>query len=279
MNVLSAQATQRPSRPVVVHVDRIRDRTIPNRLTRESRLSQAGEWLIHTAIAKMETERVRSTLSDSRKASGQSDRLAISGAWTQDDELMRQNLGDGEVGSMSFMFGLGGSRRSDYIAGDFTSSVNDVVTFASAVGVMVGSGDVDAHLFVENSGEFLDISFERRWADGPQISQRRIAEAAILVHIAKYYELDYKPCLESGWSGPAQYEASVNRYRKATKQTQNIMTQTLLNDLGYDAGNPDGVWDERSTRAMSSYQGKRPAGDRTKFFGQLCAAFCPYHPQ
>ena len=240
--------------PVIVHVDKIRDRTIPKRLTRESRLSQAGEWLIHTAISKMETERVRSTLTDSENASGKSDHMVISGAWTQDDELVRQNVGDGDLGSMSFVFGLGGSRRSDYIAGDFTSSVNDLVTFASAVGVVVGSGDLDAHLFVENSGEFLDVSFERRWADGPQMAQRRIAEAAVLVHVARYFGVDYRPCLQTGWSSPAHYEASVNNFRKASVKSQNSMTQAMLANMGYDTGGLTGDWTEASTRAMSAFQ-------------------------
>ena len=44
---------------IVVEVDRIRDRTIPERLSRPSRLSQGGEWRVVTDISKLETKRVR----------------------------------------------------------------------------------------------------------------------------------------------------------------------------------------------------------------------------
>lgn len=240
--------------PVVVHVDRIRDRTIPARLNDESRLSQAGEWLFHTAISKMETTRVRSTLSDSNSDKRKAGRLVISGAWTQDDEVLRRQNGDvdGEVGR--FRFGIDRQQRYDYIAGDFTSSAGGVVTFASAIGVMLASGDVGARLLVENSGDFVDVEFERRWADGPQMAQRRIAEAATLVHVARHFGVDYKPCLETGWSAASFYRSSLDQYSAMAAPERNRNLQTKLSALGYDAGAADGAWGARSARALMRYQ-------------------------
>jgi hypothetical protein len=239
---------------LVVHVDRIRDRTIPPRLNDDARLSQAGEWLFHTAISKMETPRVRSTLSGSSKLKREPGRLTISGAWTQDDEVLRRQDGDidGEVGR--FRFGLDREQRYDYIAGDFTSSSGDVVTFASAIGVMLASGEFGARLLVENSGDFVDVEFEKRWADGPQMAQRRIAEAAALVHIARHYAIDYQPCLAAGWSAASSYRQSLKDFADMAKVERQKKLQEELNALGYDAGAADGVWGAASMKALMRYQ-------------------------
>ncbi|MEO1014797.1 MAG: peptidoglycan-binding domain-containing protein [Pseudomonadota bacterium] len=241
--------------PLIVHVSRIRDRTIPPRLNDDGRLSQAGEWLFHTAISKMETPRVRSTL----KQSGNSKpgRLLISGAWTQDDEILRRTTGDldGRVGR--FRFGAEKERRFDFVAGDFTASQNGVVVFSSAIGVMLASGEFGARLLVENSGDLIDLSFDRRWADGPQMAQRRIAEAATLVHIARYYGIDYRPCLEIGWAATAYYREALKRYAAATPNDRRAMVQERLTALGYDAGAADGVWGRRSSTALMAFQSDR----------------------
>lgn len=242
--------------PLIVHVERIRDRTIPTRLNDESRLSQAGEWLFHTAISKMETSRVRSSLSSSNSKKRREGRLVISGAWTQDDELLRRQNGDldGEVGR--FRFGVDRQARFDYIAGDFTSSTgeNEVVTFATAIGVMLASGDVGARLLVEFSGDLIDLEFENRWADGPQMAQRRIAEAATLVHVARHFEVDYKPCLETGWSSTSTYRASLSDYEAMDTLEQHKSIQGHLSSLGYDAGAADGLWGAKSAKALMQYQ-------------------------
>lgn len=242
--------------PLIVHVERIRDRTIPTRLNDESRLSQAGEWLFHTAISKMETPRVRSSLSGSNSKKRREGRLVISGAWTQDDELLRRQDGDldGEIGR--FRFGVDRKARFDYIAGDFTSSTgeNEVVTFATAIGVMLASGDVGARLLVEFSGDLIDLEFENRWADGPQMAQRRIAEAATLVHVARHFNVDYKPCLETGWSSASTYRASLSDYEALSRQEQNLRIQKYLSSLGYNAGAADGVWGAKSAHALMQYQ-------------------------
>lgn len=242
--------------PLIVHVERIRDRTIPTRLNDESRLSQAGEWLFHTAISKMETPKVRSSLSTSNSKKRIDGRLVISGAWTQDDELLRRQSGDldGEVGR--FQFGVDRRQRFDYIAGDFTSSTgeHEVVTFATAIGVMLASGDVGARLLVEFSGDLIDLEFENRWADGPQMAQRRIAEAATLVHVARHFEVDYRPCLETGWSSASAYRKSLGDYETMSKEDQHKNVQEHLSALGYDAGVADGKWGAKSAKALMEYQ-------------------------
>lgn len=245
--------------PLIVHIERIRDRTIPVRLNDESRLSQAGEWLFHTAIAKMETPMVRSSLSTSNSDMRRPGRLIISGAWTQDDELLRNKAGDldGEVGR--FRFGIDRRQRFDYIAGDFTSSTGEaeVVTFATAIGVMLSSGDTGARLLAEFSGDVIDLEFEKRWADGPQMAQRRIAEAATLVHVARHFDVDYRPCLETGWSSASTYRKSLDDYAAMSGSDRNKNVQSRLSALGYDAGVADGVWGAKSARALMGYQADR----------------------
>lgn len=236
--------------PILVNVDGIRDRTIPRRLNDETRLSQAGEWLVHTAISKMETSRVRSTLEDS----GVPSQLTIGGAWTQDDELLRRGSGVLDVGWLKGRLGLGGSQTFDYIAGDFVTSENGVVVFSTAIGVMLGSRRAQATLLVEDGDDFAEIGFSGRWADGPQLAQRRIAEAATLIHIANYYGIDYRPCLKNGWGDPAAFRASIDRYASLRPAERFTEAQQRLSALGHGPVDADGVWGEASRRALVDYQ-------------------------
>ncbi len=238
--------------PLLVHVDDIRDRTIPSRLNDISRLSQAGEWLVHTAISKLETDRVRSTLDDRISAS-----FTISGAWTQDDELVRRSGGLLDVGWLKGRLGLSGRDQFDYIAGDFVTSVDGVVVFSTAIGVMLGSRRVEARLLIEDGDEFAEIGFEGRWADGPQLAQRRIAEAATLIHVANYLDVDYRPCLEGGWGNPSSFRASLKRYEEMRSEDRNVHVQRRLAELGHDPGPADGQWGEASRQALMAYQANR----------------------
>ncbi len=236
--------------PILIKVDKIRDRTIPARLNDRSRLSQAGEWLVHTAISKLETERVRSTI-------GKTDRpraITITGAWTQDDELLRRSGGLGAIGWVTGKLTLRGRQSYDYIAGDFVTTQRGVVLFSTAIGVVLGSRSVDAKLFVENGDEFAEIGFEGRWADGPQLAQRRIAEAATLIHVANYYKLDYRPCLESGWGDPDTFRDSLASYASMRTRDRNLAVQTRLANLGYSPGSIDGLWGQTSRQALMAYQ-------------------------
>ena len=236
--------------PILVDVGRIRDRTIPNRLNDETRLSQAGEWLVHTAVSKMETPRVRTTIG---KGAGPT-KLKISGAWTQDDELLRRSGGLAGVGWITGQINLSGRQSYDYIAGDFVSSENGVVLYSTAIGVMLGSRTAEATLLVENGDEFAEVGFNGRWADGPQLAQRRIAEAATLVHVANYYNIDYKPCLESGWGSPASFRQSLSSYDGMNNRDRMMAIQRNLSNLGYAPGAIDGQWGPTSRQALMQFQ-------------------------
>lgn len=236
--------------PILVDIDSIRDRTIPNRLNDNSRLSQAGEWLIHTAVSKLETPRVRSTIGLTETASS----ITIGGAWTQDDQLLRRSAGLLGLGWLKGRLNVEGSQSYDYIAGDFVSSKNGVVMFSTAIGVMLGSRRAEARLLVENGDEFAEIGFDGRWADAPQLAQRRIAEAATLIHIANYYEIDYRPCLENGWGDPAAFRDSLDAYAAMNDAARNRAAQQKLAALGYSSAVADGIWGESSRRALLGYQ-------------------------
>ena len=239
---------------VLIEVDEIKDRTVPERLSRPSRLSQAGEWLVVTAISKLETARVRSALEDdAKKAKGKPD-FRISGAWTQDDELLRQSAGLLDLGWLTGALNLGGDRNFDYVAGDFASVRDGVVQYSTAIGVLVGANGVDAELLVEDGVNQARIGFKSRWADGPQMAQRRIAEAATLIHVARHYKIDFLPCLESGWADPEGFRRDMDRYTHAPEGERHQLVKEDLRRLGYQPGSTDASWDPGATRALAAYQ-------------------------
>lgn len=241
--------------PIVIEVDSIRDRTIPDRLNDLSRLSQASEWLVITAISKMETRRIRST----RDAEDSATRPAfvIDGAWTQDDELLRQSGGLGDLEWLTGRLRLGADRRFDYIAGDFVTEVDGVIEFSTAIGVFVGADDIEARLLVDDGVNSASVGFDARWADGPQLAQRRIAEAATLIHVARFFEIDYRPCLESGLGDPARYRASLQRFDSMSAHDRQRAAQSALAELGYNPGRIDGAWGDQSRGALMAFQAER----------------------
>jgi Putative peptidoglycan binding domain len=239
---------------ILIEVDDIKDRTVPERLSRPSRLSQAGEWLVVTAISKLETPRVRSALEDDvGRASGKPD-FRLSGAWTQDDELLRQSAGLLDLEWLTGAFNLGADRNFDYVAGDFASVRDGVVHYSTAIGVLVGANGVDAQLLVEDGVNKAQIGFKSRWADGPQMAQRRIAEAATLIHVARHYKIDFVPCLESGWASPEDFRANMERYSSAAEGQRNRLVKDDLRSLGYEPGPADETWGSTASRALSAYQ-------------------------
>lgn len=242
---------------IVIQVDRIRDRTIPSRLNDRSRLSQAGEWLVVTAISKLETDRVRSTLEDNARRLDVEPAFMISGAWTQDDELLRQSGGLADLGWLTGRLRLRGERRFDYVAGDFASSTDGIVDFSTAIGVFVGNKEVDARLLVEDGVNFAEVGFDAQWADGPQLAQRRIAEAATLIHVSRHYDIDFRPCLESGWGDPARFRDSIEDYASMSSRDRHRSVQSELARLGYDPGSIDGLWGEQSAQALMIFQTDR----------------------
>jgi len=243
--------------PIVIEVDTIRDRTIPVRLNDVSRLSQASEWLVITAISKLETPLVRSTRKSRGDEAAIRPAFTIDGAWTQDDELLRQSRGLGLVGWSNGRFRIGADRRFDYIAGDFVSERDGIIEFSTAIGVFVGADRFDARLLVEDGAKSAEIGFDARWADGPQLAQRRVAEAATLIHVARHFGIDYRPCLENGLGDPANYRSSLERYAALNEVARSRAAQSSLTTLGFDAGDIDGMWGPRSRNALMAYQSER----------------------
>lgn len=243
--------------PIVIEVDDIRDSTIPARLNDRSRLSQASEWLVITAISKMETQRVRSTRKGDYDELNVRPAFKIDGAWTQDDELLRQSGGLADLEWLTGRLRLGGERRFDYIAGDFVTERDGIIEFSTAIGLFVGADELDARLLVDDGVNSATIGFDARWADGPQLAQRRIAEAATLIHVARYYGIDYLPCLQSGVGDPALYRASIERFSKMTDRDRQRATQSSLSRMGFDPGRIDGVWGGQSRNALMAYQNAR----------------------
>jgi hypothetical protein len=245
------------ARPIVIEVDSIRDRTIPDRLNDRSRLSQASEWLVITAISKMETPRVRSTREDDDDDLNVRPAFKIDGAWTQDDELLRQSGGLGDLKWLTGRLRFGAERRFDYIAGDFVTERDGIIEFSTAIGVFIGADEIDARLLVDDGVNSAEIGFDARWADGPQLAQRRVAEAATLIHVARYYQIDYRPCLESGLGDPAQYRASLERYSRMGERDRQRAAQSSLARMGMNPGRIDGLWGGQSRGALMAYQSQR----------------------
>ena len=102
-----------------------------------------------------------------------------------------------------------------------------------------------------------EIGFDARWADGPQLAQRRIAEAATLIHVARWYDIDYRPCLESGLGDPAQYRSSLDRYAQLDARSRQRAAQSSLVRMGLNPGSIDGVWGGQSRSALMAYQSQR----------------------
>jgi hypothetical protein len=93
------------------------------------------------------------------------------------------------------MFNLGARRSFDVIAGDFVSSRSGQVTHAAAISVVVSSSRAGMNLEVEDGNRTLSLDFSQQSNDGPQFAQRRIAEAAVMVHMARAFGVDYRPCI------------------------------------------------------------------------------------
>ena len=184
--------------PIMVYVDHIDDLTVPERYDGR-RLSSGGKWWLHTAINKIGSRRVQAVTASTTKADrGNPNHLVLTGAWTQDDQEV------GRTGAMfdallsDFGINIGGRESFDVIAGDFVSSRQGRVVHASAISVAVSSRNAGFNLQVEDGDREFGLDFSRSAKEGPQFAQRRIAEAAVMVHIARAFDVDYRPCIEPG---------------------------------------------------------------------------------
>lgn len=246
---------------LTVYVDDIDDATVPTRYDKR-RLSHGGEWWLHNAVNKIGSPRVVSRLGRPRD-DRPGNHILITGAWTQDDmAVARSDVGvDGRLeeviglGRMDFF--LGGERSRDVIAGDFLTVRDGHVLHATAISLALDSGRHGAGLDIQDGARRFSVDASRSSSEGPQFAQRRIAEAAALVHIARAFDIDYRGCAELGWASPVSYQTLMAGYLGKSTADRHRALQQALNAAGYDAGAADGVWGQRSVAALMAFQSDR----------------------
>lgn len=244
--------------PMVVYVDHISDKTVPRR-HRDRRLSRGGEWWLHTAISKMQSDLVTSTVdSPSSKDKNKQNHLVLRGAWTQDDlevgenrkGLDVENNGNGNFG----FFNWGGSRKISVIAGDFLSEINGKVVHASAISLAVGGYRNGFDLRIDDGQRRVDVGIVSEINEGPQFAQRRIAEAAVLVHVAKAFDVDYRSCVSQDFADLKKYRQQIKSYLSEPPHGQFKMMQEALSEAGFSPGVNDGKWGKKSKAALIAFQ-------------------------
>ena len=246
----------RSGKPVLtVFVDDVPDTTVPRRFD-ERRLSSGGAWWLHTAIDRLGTDKVRSADADRTRPRG--NHIVLEGAWTQDDADVGRGGADASgrrrTGTGLFDLGFGFERRTDLIAGDFMSSRGGHVLHASAISVAVNSSNASLGLRIEDGRNSLGVEMGNSSSDGPQFAQRRIAEAAVMVHVAHAFDVDYRPCIETAWAAPGSYAANVQAYGGMPASERHRVVQQALARAGHAPGTADGVWGEQSARALMRFQ-------------------------
>jgi len=183
---------------LTVFIDPIADLTVPDRYDAR-RLSSGGMWWMHTAISKLGSRRVQAVTVKSAKADPRNPKhLVLSGAWTQDDQGVGRTSAGLEALLPRLGIELGGQQSVDVIAGDFVSSRLGKVVHASAISVAVSSSSAGLVLEVEDGDRQFGLDFSHSRREGPQFAQRRIAEAAVMVHVARAFDVDYRSCIETG---------------------------------------------------------------------------------
>lgn len=192
------QRIDRSDRPAVqVFVDPIRDQTVPGRFD-ERRLSSGGKWWFITALQKIDAKKIRVVTQDGSQADPRNpSHLVLSGAWTQDDLEVGRQEGGFKAWIPQAVLDFGARRSYDVIAGDFVSSRGGQVTHAAAISVVVSSARAGMNLEVEDGERKFSLGFSQQRNEGPQFAQRRIAEAAVMVHMARAFGVDYRPCIDA----------------------------------------------------------------------------------
>ncbi len=243
-------------RPVDIYVESIPDRTVP-RFFRQRGLSRGGDWWIRTAVNRLDTDRIRLLIDTDvgpTTRRGNADLLVFNGAWTQFDRRGADRGAAVQVNVGNVLFTLGGDQSYDLIAADFSTSVDGVVKHASGVGLVVASTTGDADLLIDNGESAGAIALTGANVEGAQMAQRHITEAAVMVHIADYYDLDFRPCLEAGWANPQLTRSLINDYKRMQPVQRAKEFQTLLRDLGYYTASIDGVWGRATSNALMAFE-------------------------
>ena len=183
--------------PIYVKVHKIRDETIPEEF-RSRGLTGGGKWLAATAITRLDSQNVTAVLAKHHKKSlSDKDRAVIEfrGAFTQFDRI---NLSAGiglETIIRKWGLDISGSKTYELVTGDFTTSYNGEILHANAVGALVMSHSNEGAVFFDDGDETVAISLNANSRDGKQNAQRHIIEAAIMSHIASFYGVKYKSCI------------------------------------------------------------------------------------
>lgn len=252
LKCLGALIDQNRAQSIDIVINDIDDTTVPL-LNEERRLSMGGQYVLRTALSRMESPRVNSMVDTSRAGPRV---LEFTGAWTQDDQFTR-DTGLSVRARLGKYFGtLGGRNAYDFIAGDFASSVDGRVRLSTAVGVVLSRKGRSALLVIDDGGDRAEIGLDRSKVEGAQMAQRRILEAVALVHVAAYFDIDYKPCLQASFAAPDAFVGALGRYGAEPVHVRSELVQRELNRLGYLAPAPDGDWGPVSRAALMSFQSR-----------------------
>ncbi len=184
--------------PVYINVHRMIDETIPEDFE-DRGLTSGGMWLATTAITRLNSQKVVAVLakhSNSRSYPDEITKIDLRGAFTQFDRLaVRGDLAlSTEI--RKWGFDLGGSENYELVTGDFTTSIDGRVLNSTAVGVIVLTSSRDGAVFYDDGDETVAIALDSDVREGRQNAQRHIIEAAVVIHVAKYFNLDYKKCIQ-----------------------------------------------------------------------------------
>jgi hypothetical protein len=264
--------------PLTIYVDDIKDQTIPDRFE-ERRLSHGARWWIYTAISKIGSKRIHTTMHNFRKSDSNSNHFVFSGAWTQDDVDVKTIGGGAKAQLGDFYFGIGSSRTFDVIAGDFVSTVNDKVLYASAISVAVGHDGTKALLKIEDRDNSFALDVTNTMNEGPQFAQRRIAEAALMIHLARYFGINPQPCIEAGLTRPRLFRKRLDEYNSFAPGAKIKALQRALKQAGYNPGSIDGRWAGRSSRALMRFQADKGLPVNGRRSGLAYAMLSLHKPQ
>ncbi|MEM0912965.1 MAG: peptidoglycan-binding domain-containing protein [Pseudomonadota bacterium] len=243
---------------LTVYVRDIKDETVPHRF-RDRRLSKGGAWWFHTAINKMQSQNVMSVLEKPNREFRDNNKfMQLSGAWTQDDNevgVNQKNLGFNNL-ARGYLdrFGFFSREEVSVIAGDFVSAVDGRVSHASAISLAVNQSDTNYELRIDDGSRRFDFGLTNDVNEGPQFAQRRIAEAAALVHVAAAFNVDYSLCLGDSQTGEQKFLHSVKEYKEAEPEEQTSKMQYALTQAGYYNGEIDGDWGPASIQALQNFQ-------------------------
>jgi len=264
--------------PVTIYVDDINDRTIPDRFEKR-RLSHGAKWWVYTALNKIGSHRIHAITKKYKLSGENSNCLVFSGAWTQDDVNVKKIGGGVKAQLGDFYFGIGASRTFDVIAGDFVSAVNGKILYASAISVAVAHGEEKALLKVEDSDSSFAVDVSDTMNEGAQCSQRRIAEAAVMIHLSRYFGINPQSCIEAGWAAPQRFRERLDEYKSLSNRAQIKALQRELQQAGYNPGPVDGRWAGRSSRALMRFQADQgyPVNGRRSALAYAILSLHPHH--